>query len=411
MQHRRTFAWGIEMTVLRKRLVGLSATAVGASVALTTALLGTSTAAAPTCFGQPATIVGTDGDDTLHGTAGNDVIVAGGGSDDIFGEGGDDLLCASSPDATNEAGQTNRLYGGPGNDEIDGGPGEDQEFGEDGNDILYGRGGLDQLDDGPGNDQAYGGRLNDSFIAGSGDDVLVGGPSSESTRWPNEVSYATSPSPVTIDLRADTATGDGNDIVKHIWGAIGSPYEDVIKGTPRADRLVGGCGDDRLFGRAGKDFLFGGIDRSGGCARPATDGDTLHGGDGKDFLSGGDWQRDLDRDAVYGDAGDDDLTDYGAGNDYFGGSGSDTFAENGAAESGDSLRIDLREGTFAFHGHAGVVDHVENVFGTDGDDVIYGNGRANLLVADMGEDKLYGRGGDDVLRGDFERRQIADMPD
>lgn len=47
----------------------------------------------PTCFGQPATIVGTNGDEWLDGTEGDDVIVALDGDDSIAGNGGRDLLC------------------------------------------------------------------------------------------------------------------------------------------------------------------------------------------------------------------------------------------------------------------------------------------------------------------------------
>ena len=41
----------------------------------------------PTCFGMPATIVGTEGDDELVGTPGPDVIVGLDGNDDIAASG------------------------------------------------------------------------------------------------------------------------------------------------------------------------------------------------------------------------------------------------------------------------------------------------------------------------------------
>src|SRR5688500_16896443 len=51
--------------------------------------------AVPECFGEEATIVGTNGPDNLEGTAGNDVIVGGGGDDVINGNGGDDRICGN----------------------------------------------------------------------------------------------------------------------------------------------------------------------------------------------------------------------------------------------------------------------------------------------------------------------------
>jgi RTX calcium-binding nonapeptide repeat (4 copies) len=42
-------------------------------------------AAPPTCDGRVATIVGTEGNDTINGTAGRDVIVGLGGDDTIYG--------------------------------------------------------------------------------------------------------------------------------------------------------------------------------------------------------------------------------------------------------------------------------------------------------------------------------------
>lgn len=43
--------------------------------------------ATATCYGQPATIVGTDGDDILRGTRGHDVIAGMAGDDVIRGDG------------------------------------------------------------------------------------------------------------------------------------------------------------------------------------------------------------------------------------------------------------------------------------------------------------------------------------
>src|SRR4051794_4373853 len=80
----------------------------------------------PTCFGVPATIVGTDGDDDLVGTDGADVIVGRDGNDRITPGLGDDRVCA-----------------GAGNDVIGGPPGDDLRF--DGNDLLSGGDGSDRL--------------------------------------------------------------------------------------------------------------------------------------------------------------------------------------------------------------------------------------------------------------------------
>ena len=83
-------------------------------------------AAVPTCFGQPATIVGTDGRDVLDGMAGPDVIVGGKGRDTIRGLGGDDKICAGPNKLSltqNGAPRYEEVFGGDGNDQIRGGGG------------------------------------------------------------------------------------------------------------------------------------------------------------------------------------------------------------------------------------------------------------------------------------------------
>ncbi len=84
----------------------------------------------PSCFGQPATLVGTEGDDTLVGTSGVDVIVGLGGNDFIKGRGANDLLCGGAGD--------DELRGDSGADQLDGGTGDDLLRGGNGNDALDG---------------------------------------------------------------------------------------------------------------------------------------------------------------------------------------------------------------------------------------------------------------------------------
>ena len=71
--------------------------------------------AAATCGDFPATISGTDGNDTLVGTPQRDVIAALGGNDTVQALGGDDKVCGGDGN--------DQLNGGTGTDDGDGGPG------------------------------------------------------------------------------------------------------------------------------------------------------------------------------------------------------------------------------------------------------------------------------------------------
>lgn len=124
---------------------GSSPTAIGLSGGETVTC--TFTNAWPICFGRPATIVGTPGDDTIRGTPGDDVIVGLGGDDVIRGLGGNDRIC-NGPGA-------DTVYGGGGRDRIRGGAGADILFGGLGDDWLRGGIGLDEAHGGLGVDQCW----------------------------------------------------------------------------------------------------------------------------------------------------------------------------------------------------------------------------------------------------------------
>lgn len=168
-----------------------------------------------TCAGQPATIVGTEGDDTIKGTMGADVVVALGGDDDIRTLHGDDLVCAGDGDDSIDTGH--------GDDLVRAGAGKDSVVTRWGKDVVYGDRGDDWINLGLGDDWGHGGDDDDSLVGHSGDDVLVGGAGSDELRgWKGDDTLWES------DLGDDPgdesglypySQGDGYD---RLWGGPGS---------------------------------------------------------------------------------------------------------------------------------------------------------------------------------------------
>jgi Ca2+-binding RTX toxin-like protein len=184
------------------------------SAALATCLLATpltlwsapASATVPTCFGQPATIVGTDGPDDLIGQSGvADVIYGGGGNDRISGGAfyEDDDVPGHAADL---------LCGGPGDDGVSGGPGDDRINGGDGNDFVRGRAGADVVQGNAGNDTvrdetfADMDRMNDLLRGGSGDDYMT-------TAWGIDKAYGGTGNDTIIDLECDPS---------YLYGGAGS---------------------------------------------------------------------------------------------------------------------------------------------------------------------------------------------
>jgi len=258
------------------------------AAALTSAPL--AAAAARACEGMKATIVGTARADLLTGTARQDVIVGLGGNDTIKGLGGDDRIC-----------------GGKGNDTLFGGGDRDRLRGEEGNDKLSGGSGSEQLAGGPGDDALDGGRGKDFA-------------------WYLEV-----PGPVTVDLAAGTAVGEGSDTLTSI---------EIIQGTEHDDTLIGNAGPNDFYPGQGNDAIdgSGGVDWVHFVSGPVT-ADLSSGsatGEGTDTLTGIEnlFSSRFD-DALTGDAGPNELTG-GNGNDTLsGGDGDDTLTGDLGTDSVD----------------------------------------------------------------------------
>ena len=216
-----------------------------ATVALAGAAVGMAppAAAVPSCFGRPATIVGTAGADHIAGTSGPDVIAGLGGGDVIGGFRAADRIC-----------------GGPGADDIDGGGGNDRIAGGAGNDVLSGDTGDDIIRGNRGQDYA-------SFSGGNG---------------------------VTANLLSGHAVGQGSDTLQTIENLLGSSQPDQLTGDDAQNVFFAGGGGDLLQGRDAHDELVGqdGPDHIGGNGGPDflfgnADDDELIGGAGQDEAFGG----------------------------------------------------------------------------------------------------------------------------
>ena len=239
--------WSSERKPAMRRIAGL----LVAMAMVGLAVPGAGANAPPTCFGKPATIVGTSGDDYLGGTDGNDVIVGLGGNDGIDGGGGNDLIC-----------------GGPGNDSAD--------YVDNGG--LTGGSGADKIRGGKGNDSLSGdcnGALTHEQTPGTdGRDKLYGGPGSDEL-------------------------ADGCTYHEFLWPDKGT--NDYLNGGSGDDSLLTTGGDDKAYGGSGRDHLnFADLPTEKG---DLTDygSDLYHGGSGSDWIYGEDKIEGNDR--FYGDGG------------------------------------------------------------------------------------------------------------
>jgi Ca2+-binding RTX toxin-like protein len=316
-------------------------------------------------------------------------------------------------------------------------------------DSLAGAGGANVLSGFDGDDTLNGRAGNDTLDGGNGVDTA---------------NYANATGAVTVDLMAGTATGaDGNDTLTSIENVIGSNFGDSIFGDSGPNRLDGGNGNDRLISGGGNDLLYGGngndilkgelgddlIDGGAGIdmakfyhSDAALGGvtvslllqgsaqyvgslgwdtlvgieniygtpfaDTITGDDGDNWLSGseatiaGIGVSTTNNDVIDGRGGNDVLS-VGLGNHMLtGGSGLDTvaFSEAGFPEVGLTIDLNLQGGAQATGAGSWTLSGFENVGGGQLDDMLAGDGGANILAGNAGNDILVGGVGDDVLYGD-----------
>jgi Ca2+-binding RTX toxin-like protein len=249
----------------------------------------------------------------------------------------DDILTAA-------VGVPATFNGGLGDDLLIGDSGADTLNGDGGNDTLRGAGGADILNGGDGND------IFDEEIASNGGDIFNGGAGIDT------LDYSQRGAGVTVTMDGTGAndgmtgtTSEGDNCKADVENILGTAYVDTITGNALNNTITGDLGADFLNGGAGDDlFLTGAVS------------------DGLDAISGGTGV---------------DTIDY-SGRAVFVNVTLNATVGSGIAGEGDLLATDM-----------------ENVIGTDYNDIINGNASANELVGGLGNDTLNGLAGDDVLEG------------
>ena len=208
-------------------------------------------------------------------------------------------------------------------------------------------------------DHLVGTNADETFWVTAGSDTLNGGGGFD------VVDFSTSTAAVTVNLQsqAQNSGAAARQSYQSIEGLIGTAYGDVLSGDGQDNLLRGEAGNDRLFGGAGNDRLFGGVGN-----------DSLFGGSGADFFDGG-----AGRDRVsYVQATAGVTVDLGAP----------------AANLGDAA--------------GDVFVGVEDVEGSNLDDILRGDGQANWLSGRTGDDRLEGGAGNDsLLGGDGDDRLVG----
>jgi Ca2+-binding RTX toxin-like protein len=198
--------------------------------------------------------LGTQGSDEFLGGGGFDVLLGGPGDDLVDGgRGAFDVVSVFFAQGPTTVDLTAGISTGEGTDELRA---------------------IEQVESSRFVDTMTGDAGANRFYANAGDDVINGGDGLDTIR------YIFASGPVTVDLAAGTATGEGSDTLTGIESVDGSDFDDTISGDAGLNILTGGSGDDVIGGADGDDVLDG------------EDGsDTLDGGTGTDSCTNGETVR------------------------------------------------------------------------------------------------------------------------
>ena len=349
--------------------------------------------------------------------------MSGAGAVRLEGRGGNDTLEGSA--------MADELLGGAGNDSLWGGDGADTFIGGDGNDTLAS---INSPDDGDDFDVETldGGLGDDRYIVDNANDVLIDAGGIDTVQvWTMDWTLGAGFENLILSSgpTESSAIGIGNELDNHM---LSDSYGGELHGREGNDTLVASDvgAEHQLFGDAGDDLLLGGASF-----------DVMNGGTGNDVLTGGDWADTFVVDVMDPGGLADTITDYvwSAGDTIrldatvmpaLGATGRFAFADarfaansTGTAQdasdrvvyntssgelwydgdgsgSGAAQLIATLQGAPTLHGNGiEVVNGVDPINGTPGDDSLTGTDGDDTMNGLGGNDTIDARGGNDLLVG------------
>ncbi len=283
-----------------------------------------------------------------------------------------------------------------------------------GNDILYGSTGSVNYFSYSQNDSFFGGSGNDSYYFSFGTDVADGGTGFNTIRTSsifgslyNMVAYLDANADTNsngtadyIDRGVTSLTNGGNTYTGFEYGwanATSWSNATLIKnfdnmvGSVSNDYLVGNNNDNQINALAGNNTIFG---LGGNDIITAIDGsNTIDGGGGSDMVN-------FQYAATVNSGSLSTISpNYTYGVQVFLSDGTFLGASDKDSYWGSGFSIyQSRTGTTSAYSYS-QISNVENINGSDYNDVLYGNSSANTIYGNTGDDIIAGMGGTDSLYG------------
>ncbi|MDO9233516.1 MAG: hypothetical protein Q8N02_00535 [Methylotenera sp.] len=343
-------------------------------------------------------ITGSAFNDVLIGDAGNNVINSGDGDDLLIGGAGADTLIGGN--GTDTVSYVNALSGisvtinGVGT------------LGDANGDVLTG---IENLIGSAFDDVITGDGGNNVIDGGLGIDIIDGGAGIDT------ITYLTAASAVTVNLGnagVNATGGAGNDTLTNFENIIGSNFNDTLTGDGSANTIEGGLGDDVLNGAGGVDtvsyenasgsvsvnisgLVVSGVAANASAGAAGNDGlsnfENITGSAFNDILIG-----DANSNVINGGAGDDILIGGAGADTLIGGAGNDTASYINAASA---VRATLGGAALTHLGDAlgDTFSGIENLTGSNFNDILYGDSGNNMLIGGLGNDDLRGYDGNDTI--------------